>query len=121
MFMVCFLIVLDHLAAAIAAELLVGIAEELPTMFMATIVTIVATTHMMFLAPSLHHEVFYTVLFFINISQILLRHTDPDGLGEAATNKHLLINRLVVGVCLFFMWLILQKRELKNFFNMREA
>ena len=121
MTMVCFLVVLDHLAIVITTELLMEIVGELPTLQMAMIVTIVTTGHFWFLSPSLRHTVFYMVIFFVNISQILLRHTDPDADDQAEHSKELLINRLVAGICLFGMWYILQARELKNFFNMREA
>ena len=68
MIMVCVMVVLDHLALAIATELLVQHVGESQTEFMASIVTDTATIHILFLSPSIYHTAFYFVTFSINIS-----------------------------------------------------
>ena len=50
-----------------------------------------------------------------------MRHSEPGEVEAANTGNALLVNRIFCGVADVGMWYILQNRELKNFFNMREA
>ena len=99
MTMVCFLVVLDHLAGAITTELLVAHANEQPRDLMAVLVTITTTIHVLFLSPSLMASIFYISVYYVNISQMLLRHADPDDPDAASSNKTFLVNRILTGIC----------------------